>query len=306
MKTALFLVLTTVLSAPAFASNAWDTPVNTMQRPTASVAGGQAPIDQALSTIIPAAYRIALDQSVPSTAIIVWPAGDDWMKVLRAAVAPLDLYVEPDWTNNVIRIVRVNAAPTVPGNALAGTRMPDVPTTATTLPLPASPSSSSSAGSPHYLPWPQMDPNKIPVTRRGDGPIASAPTKAVAAQPATSTVKAAATTVPLAPAHPVEITLDDPDPSNSPEHTGFTLPAGILLSEGMERYAERFGWSTRWNTADDYRLDAPLPIPPGTLKEGVDFVLRTYQTQGGMVGDVPKLSPSNKVVVIRPAVIQEN
>lgn len=63
-----------------------------------------APIDDALERIVPAPYRVMLDDSVPSTMQIVWSNGDNWMDVLRRALAPVGLVAKPCWSSNVIKV----------------------------------------------------------------------------------------------------------------------------------------------------------------------------------------------------------
>ncbi|MGH8159357.1 MAG: hypothetical protein ACREPQ_14650 [Rhodanobacter sp.] len=82
--------------------------------------------------------------------------------------------------------------------------------------------------------------------------------------------------------------------------TPYTIPAGIMLSEGLTKYVKSFGWSMRWNVKDDFRLDAPLPIPAGSMKEGVNYVVHTYQAQGALLGDAPDYHNPNQFVVIEP------
>ncbi len=107
----------------------------TTMGPTLGVAqGGSAPVETALATIIPQPYRIELDARVPTTTIVNWKQGTDWMKVLRDALSPLGLSVIPDWSTNTILITLhdqpapmhppVAATVTTPAQALVMT--PDV------------------------------------------------------------------------------------------------------------------------------------------------------------------------------------
>lgn len=80
----------------------------------------------------------------------------------------------------------------------------------------------------------------------------------------------------------------------------FVIPAGRLLSQGLSDYVKRFGWSMRWLISDDYRLDAPLPIPAGAMRAGVKYVFNAYQSQGGLLGSVPDFHSPNKYVVVEP------
>jgi len=85
----------------------------------------------------------------------------------------------------------------------------------------------------------------------------------------------------------------------------YAIPAGTMLSRGLAAYVKRFGWSMRWNIPGDYMLDAQLPIPAGSMAEGVAYVIRAYQAQGGMLGDEPVFAQPNKIVVIKPTSVQQ-
>lgn len=68
------------------------------------VHSGAAVIDDALVRIVPAPYRVLLDESVPATMHLVWSSGDNWMDVLTHALAPVGLVAEPDWAKNSVKI----------------------------------------------------------------------------------------------------------------------------------------------------------------------------------------------------------
>ena len=85
----------------------------------------------------------------------------------------------------------------------------------------------------------------------------------------------------------------------------YVIPAGVMLSDGLGRYVQKYGWSLRWNARDDYRLDAPLPIHSGSVKDGVIYVVHTYQSQGGLLGDVPRFADINHIIVMEPATSAE-
>lgn len=69
------------------------------------VTAGVGVIDEALPRIIPAPYRIVLDDSIPASLYIVWGDGDNWMDVLIRALAPIGLVAQPDWSRNTITVV---------------------------------------------------------------------------------------------------------------------------------------------------------------------------------------------------------
>lgn len=84
------------------------------------------------------------------------------------------------------------------------------------------------------------------------------------------------------------------------------LPAGENLSDALAKYAERGGWSLRWNIDADYVLDVDLPMPKGAdVIEGITWLVKTYQAQGGMSGVVPRFAKGNKVVVIEQMDVRE-
>jgi len=70
----------------------------------AMISAGSAPIDKALSTIIPEPYRIELDSRVPRDWVVSWQAGANWMQVLNNALNPMGLVVDPQWGSSVIRV----------------------------------------------------------------------------------------------------------------------------------------------------------------------------------------------------------
>lgn len=68
------------------------------------IRAGHAPVDDAVAKIVPAPYRILMDESVPASMQLVWGGGDNWMEVLRRALAPVGLVAETDWAKNTIKI----------------------------------------------------------------------------------------------------------------------------------------------------------------------------------------------------------
>lgn len=91
--------------------------------PAFAVQSGSAPIEQALSQIIPQPYAIKMDASIPKDWIVHWSSGQDWMTVLRQALAPMGLRVVPQWSQNTILIDRdrsVMQAPSAPDPKIHG------------------------------------------------------------------------------------------------------------------------------------------------------------------------------------------
>jgi len=94
---------------------------STTTGPTLGVGqGGSAPVETALATIIPQPYRIELDARVPTTMIVNWTQGEDWMQVLQTALGPLGLVATPNWSTNTI-LVTLRAQPAPVANPLAAT-----------------------------------------------------------------------------------------------------------------------------------------------------------------------------------------
>lgn len=114
---------------------------------------------------------------------------------------------------------------------------------------------------------------------------------------------------PLKPLKPIDLTTSVQTLGGTSAQTSglsSALQPGQNLSEALERYVRDRGWSLRWNIGEDYALDASLPIPSSDLIEGVTWVVNTYQSQGGMLGVVPRFARSNRVVVIEKMDVRDN
>lgn len=159
---------------------------------------------------------------------------------------------------------------------------------------------------------------KIDPLPAAQAPVPSAPAKTYAAPPApsprlTSTASPHSVTAPAAAAAPVTLpTPTTPVPQTlptvvtksaprAPAPAGdYVLPRGVPLSHALESYVSSLGWTLRWNIHDDYVLDAPFPIPQGDdVIKGVTYVVRAYQSQGGLLGATPMFAMPNHVVVIQ-------
>lgn len=121
---AIALACTFAVSVQAGDRSLFSQPV--VRAPLSSTA--HAPIDKALGRIIPVPYRILLDGSVPTSVIITWQPGDNWMAVLSAALAPIGLVAVPDWSQNSITVTwrQANSSPSAPptGAAVSPKRQP--------------------------------------------------------------------------------------------------------------------------------------------------------------------------------------
>lgn len=68
------------------------------------IKAGSAPFDLALETIVPQPYRIELKAKVSPSAVVAWSEGDNWMTVLRSALAPMGFRAEHDLARNTVVI----------------------------------------------------------------------------------------------------------------------------------------------------------------------------------------------------------
>jgi len=253
-----------------------------------AVRGGSAPVDRALATIIPAPYRIVLDNGVPPSASLVWRSGDNWMDVLKEAVAPLGLDVRADWSQNIISIVRDRPAPVMAGASAVTYPAPSV---AAPVATPATmPPVAATMAKPAYSPHPAYELPK-PTTPVPSLDQLAAAERAEASKPVFAEPVAATPVI---------------APSTPSAEAGYTIPAGVNLSRGLAKYVERFGWTLRWKISEDYMLDAPLPIPQGTLQEGINYVMQSYRAQGGMGDATATFANPNKVVVLEYATAKES
>lgn len=91
-----------------------------------------------------------------------------------------------------------------------------------------------------------------------------------------------------------------------PMNQGSVLQAGSRLSSSLEQFVRTHGWQLRWNIDEDYLLDVGIPLPAGDVIQGVTYVINTYQSQGGMLGVVPRFAKSNRVVVIEKMDVRDN
>lgn len=80
------------------------------------------------------------------------------------------------------------------------------------------------------------------------------------------------------------------------------IPQGTHLSDGIALYAAHYGWQTSWELPIDYVLSADLPVPTTSLRDGLDYILRAYRSQGGLLHATIVLAAPNHQVVVRPTV----
>lgn len=74
--------------------------------PGLGVRAGQAPIEQALLTLVPPPYQIQLAQSIDRSTVLQWAENPDWYVGLRLALAQHSLMVQPDWDKNVLTVTK--------------------------------------------------------------------------------------------------------------------------------------------------------------------------------------------------------
>lgn len=297
---------TTTLSAAS--AEAWTHP----RVPTAyMVPAGYGPVRVALERIVPEPYTIEVARSVPENMVIVWHAGDDWMKVLRQALRPMGLAVDADWNRNIIRIsggdtaftsplsprrsvaAEARATPTVGHGEAAAEHATSMDRHARGLVyghlysdgsagprINASRMADGRAPTPSSLAWPRVPQVRVYVKGGNNkAPVLVAAPFARGLAPHVVPKLHAAPTPPFG-------------------STPYTIKTGTMLSAGLTQYVDGFGWSIRWKLAADYRLDAPFPIPAGSLAHGLKYVFKAYQAQGGLLGDGFILNEPNKVAVI--------
>lgn len=130
-------------------------------------------------------------------------------------------------------------------------------------------------------------------------PLAPAPTLPAGAAATGSPMGASVSGFPVPPTSPVAVA---PIPDVRPD----VLRAGMNLSDALKGYVEKRGWKMRWLIDQDYVLDVDLPVPSMNLIDGVTWVVRAYQAQGGMEGVVPRFAKGNSVVVIEKMDVREN
>ncbi len=98
-------------------------------------------------------------------------------------------------------------------------------------------------------------------------------------------------------APPPEVTSAKPKPP-------YLLQPGETLSHALSQYVALHGWKLVWGIKNDYVLSDPFPIPgKDDLISGVSYVVKAYQAQGGLLGDVPVFAMPNHVVVIKPMTV---
>lgn len=299
--------------------------------PSTVIQAGYAPIDQALATLVPAPYHILVDRSVSRHAVLAWRAGNDWMSVLRNALAPMGLRVRADWNTNTIEIYPGASGQFAPSVNV----MPATPETVAQEPATASPAQEPAAAAQVANAAPVASATLSPAIHwhRGYGAnangVSSAPSAAPPAWPSVGT-GASAKSPPVAPvlsvpstssfvfvkggnnAHAVKVGAagnhsfrgSSPDATetfglNKPFDGVFVMPAGEMLSKAMSRYAAKFGWKLKWGIGQDFKITVPFSTPKGNLKHGILYIVRVYQSQGGLLGVQPFFYAPNRVVAMR-------
>lgn len=86
---------------PAQARGPWDEPQK--------IAAGTARLDEALDRLVPASYRIVVDGDIPAQVVLVWPAGADWERAVRAALDPIGIEIQVREAEKVVHLRRAVA-----------------------------------------------------------------------------------------------------------------------------------------------------------------------------------------------------
>jgi hypothetical protein len=98
------IVASSTSSPPIFDTQArgpWDEPQK--------VAAGTARLDEALDRLVPASYRIVVDDGIPAQVVLVWPSGADWERVVRAALDPIGIELQVREAEKVVHLRRAAA-----------------------------------------------------------------------------------------------------------------------------------------------------------------------------------------------------
>ena len=133
--------------------------------------------------------------------------------------------------------------------------------------------------------------------------ITAAPSRSVPQAAATAPAPAA---IQLSPMHEPSGAVPSPAAGLQARASGAvasfqatSIPAGVRLSEGLERFVMSRGWTLRWLIEEDYMLDSELPIPGMDVIDAVTWVVQTYQRRGGMQSAVPHFHKGNNVIAIQ-------
>lgn len=104
-----------------------------------AVKGGTDVLEKAVAAIVPAPYTIKIDAAVPRTLVLSWADQTDWMVALRQAVAPMQLRVVPNWSENAIYIAMATptATPALAATAVAAPIAAISPSTVVAGPISA-------------------------------------------------------------------------------------------------------------------------------------------------------------------------
>ncbi|WP_407513205.1 hypothetical protein [Ralstonia sp. GP71] len=115
------LVATTAEAWGMSAANpqAWANPEGTTSAAAPSVLGGSAPIDQALSIIIPEPWKITLAANVPGSLMMTWPSSSDWRAALRSACDDMGLRASIDPVRQTVMVAPVRVTNPAPAKPLA-------------------------------------------------------------------------------------------------------------------------------------------------------------------------------------------
>lgn len=247
----------------------------------ATIAAGRAPIEQALSMIIPSSYGISLDKRVPLDWVVTWPEGSNWMTVLHQALAPMGLHVIPQWANNTVEILldtprtpiqpfvsrtqhierlSVGAAQTIESPLMGATQ------SGWDDPAPASSAQRLDTAILRLLPS-SLDQADLQINGVNTNTLVSWPGRQTRRQAFISVLNAVRARAEISPS---QIRINPvPTPSSRvetplPTTAVLTLRAGKPLGEQLREQGHAQGWTVVWNVDRDW-------IVPSTTALSGDF-----------------------------------
>jgi hypothetical protein len=81
------------------------------------------------------------------------------------------------------------------------------------------------------------------------------------------------------------------------ETGGDVLLSGDALSSRLGEWLRAQGWGLSWALDYDYFLEKDLPLMGDTIDAKIEFILRVYQSQGGLTNARARIAHVNRVVV---------
>jgi hypothetical protein len=88
-----------------------------------------------------------------------------------------------------------------------------------------------------------------------------------------------------------------PSGQKAGEPRGDVLLSGDALSSRLGEWLRSQGWALSWALDYDYFLEKDLPLMGDTIDAKIEFILRVYQSQGGLTNARARIAHINRVVV---------